>query len=322
MWRYREALPIREDASVVTQGEGFTPLREYPIAGRKVLIKEEYVNPTGSFKDRGASVLASRMKEMGIPEAVEDSSGNAGAAIASYCREAGIKCTVYVPDSVLSEKAERIREYGADLRKVPGNRGDCAAEALKAAKKTYYASHSHNPFFLQGTKTFAYEICEQLDWKAPDVVVLPVGNGTLLLGTFLGFKDLLTAGLVDATPKLVCVQAKACAPLYHAFHESDGQSRNQTESFPCDTLADGIAIASPVRGEQVLKAVRETGGNFFAVDEREIVAALRDIGSKGFQVEPTAAATIAGLARYLARGEAADIVVSAFTGNNAPAARY
>ena len=163
MWRYRGAIPIQDDADIVTLGEGFTPLREYPIAGRTVLIKEEYLNPTGSFKDRGASVLASRMREAGIAGAVEDSSGNAGAAIAAYCREAGVTCTVYVPAGVNEDKAGRIRHYGADLVRVRGSREDCAREALKAAKKAYYASHSHNPFFLQGTKTFAYEICEQLD---------------------------------------------------------------------------------------------------------------------------------------------------------------
>lgn len=322
MWRYREAIPIRDDASIVSLGEGFTPLREYSIAGRKVFVKEEYLNPSGSFKDRGASVLASRMRETGITEAVEDSSGNAGAAVAAYCSEAGIKCTVYVPDSVRPEKAERIRRYNADLRQVSGSREDCAGEALKAARRTYYASHSRHPFFLQGTKTFAYEVCEQLDWKAPDVIVLPVGNGTLLLGAYMGFKHLLAAGLVDAVPRLIGVQARACAPLYRAFHEAGEPAPGGTDPASCDTVADGIAIASPVRGSQVLEAVRETGGDFFAVDEREIIAARRDIAGKGFQVEPTAAAGIAGLARYLARGEDAEVIVSAFTGNNAPPARY
>ncbi len=322
MWRYREAIPVQGDADIVTLGEGMTPLREYPIAGRTVLVKEEYVNPTGSFKDRGASVLASRMKETGIAVAVEDSSGNAGAAAAAYCREAGVKCTVYVPGSIRPEKADRIRHYGADLRKVRGSREDCAREALKAAEKTYYASHSRNPFFLQGTKTFAYEICEQLGWKAPDAVVLPVGNGTLLLGADTGFKDVLAAGLIGRLPRLIGIQARACAPLYRAFHGLGERGDGQARAGAGETVAEGIAVASPVRGEQVLEAVRSTGGDFFAVDDLEIAAALRDVAGKGFQIEPTAAATIAGLAKYLARGEPADIIVTAFTGNNAAAARY
>ncbi|MGD9140835.1 MAG: threonine synthase [bacterium] len=322
MWRYREAIPIRDAAGAITLGEGLTPLREYKAAGRKVLVKEEYLNPTGSFKDRGASVVASRMKEIGVNAAVEDSSGNAGAAVAAYCREAGVRCTVYVPEGVRPEKAERIRHYGAELREVHGTREDCAAEALKAAAGAYYASHSRNPFFLQGTKTFAYEVCEQLDYKAPDAVVLPVGNGTLLLGTYLGFKDLLAAGVVGRMPKLIGVQARACAPLFRAFHEDSEPGRIEPPRGPCGTMADGIAIASPARGNQVLAAVRETGGDFFAVDDLEIMAALRDVSAKGFQIEPTAAAGVAGLARYLARGEPADTVITAFTGNNAPAARY
>lgn len=322
MWRYREAIPIPDTARLVTLGEGLTPLREYRAAGNRVLVKEEYLNPTGSFKDRGASVLASRMKQVGVTEAVEDSSGNAGAALAAYCREAGIRCAVYVPDGIRPEKAERIRHYGAELRRVRGNRDEAAAEALKAAPGTYYASHSRNPFFLQGTKTFAYEVCEQLGWKAPDAVVLPVGNGTLLLGAYLGFKDLLAAGVVGNMPKLIGVQARACAPLFRAFHEGDGPGRVQDAPGPCETMADGIAIASPARGDRVLEAVTETGGDFFAVDDPEIMAALRDASAKGFQIEPTAAAGLAGLARYMARGEPADTVITAFTGNNAPSARY
>jgi threonine synthase len=322
MWRYREAIPIGAGALAVTLGEGFTPLREYAVAGRKVLVKEEYLNPTGSFKDRGASVLASRMREIGIKEAVEDSSGNAGAAVAAYCREAGVRCTVFVPVGVHAEKADRIRHYGADLRKVRGSREDCAREALRAADKTYYAGHSHHPFFLQGTKTFAYEICEQLGWQAPDAVVLPVGNGTLLLGAYIGFRDLLAAGLTRRLPRLIGVQARACAPLYHAFHEAHGKAGRVSDLSPGETIADGIAISSPARGSQILAAVRETGGDFFAVDDLEILAALRDVAGKGFQIEPTAAAAIAGLARYLARGEPDSVVVTAFTGNNAAPARY
>jgi threonine synthase len=253
---------------------------------------------------------------------VEDSSGNAGAAVAAYCREAGVKCKVYVPESVRPEKADRIRRYGAELRQVRGSREDCAREAQRAARKTYYASHSHNPFFLQGTKTFAYEICEQLDWQVPDAVVLPVGNGTLLLGSYIGFKDVIAAGLADRMPRLIGVQARACAPLYHAFHEGGEPGDGRIEVAPGETMADGIAIASPVRGLQVLDAVRETGGTFCAVDDPEIVAALRDVAGKGFQIEPTAAVALAGLARFLARGEPADVVVTAFTGNNAAAVEY
>jgi threonine synthase len=322
MWRYRGAIPVRGDSNVVSLGEGFTPLREFRLAARTILVKEEYLNPTGSFKDRGASVLISKVKELGVREVIEDSSGNAGAAVAAYCRTAGVKCTVYVPEGVSREKAERIQHYGAKLKRVRGDRERCARAALRAANKTYYASHAYNPFFLQGTKTFAYEVCEQLDWRAPDAVVLPVGNGTLLLGAYAGFKDALAGGLIDDMPKLIGIQSKACAPLFHAFHREKEAGGGDIELRPDETMADGIAIPSPVRGSQILQAVRETRGNFFAVDDLEIIAALRDVASKGFQIEPTAAATIAGLARYLARGEPDDIVVTAFTGSNTSAVGY
>lgn len=322
LWRYGGAIPVKESRETVTLGEGMTPLREYHLAGRTVLVKEEYVNPTGSFKDRGASVLATRLREAGITEVVEDSSGNAGAALAAYCSEAGVRCTVFVPESVRTEKAERIRTYGGHLVRVPGSREECARAAIKAARKTYYASHSRNPFFLQGTKTFAYEVCEQLEWNPPDALVLPVGNGTLLLGAYIGFKDMINAGLIDRVPRLIGVQAKACAPLFQAFHSDGRLDGSRLEAGPGDTMADGIAIASPARGEQILDAVRSTGGNFFAVDDPEIIAALRDVAGKGFQIEPTAAATLAGLARYLARGEGDEVIVTAFTGNNSSPARY
>ena len=322
MWRYREGIPIADDASVITLGEGFTPLREFPVAGRKVFVKEEYVNPTGSFKDRGASVLISQVRQLGITDVVEDSSGNAGAAVAAYCGEAGVECTVYVPENVRPGKAERIRNHGARVREVRGDRRECERAALEAAARSYYAGHSRNPFFLQGTKTFAYEVCEQLGWKSPDVLVLPVGNGTLLLGALIGFKDLLAAGMTGGMPRLIGVQAKSCAPLYHALYGGDEGGVAEPDLRPEETMADGVAIASPARGSQVLEAVRETGGDFFVVDEREIVAALRDVANKGFQVEPTAAVAVAGLARYLARGEAAELVVTAFTGNNTPGLEY
>jgi threonine synthase len=311
LWRYRRAIPVGGDDHIVTMGEGFTPFREFTLAGRTVLVKEEYLNPTGSFKDRGASVLVSKLRELGIRHVVEDSSGNAGIAIAAYCRSAGIKCSVYVPQGISARKAGRIRHYRAELHKVRGCREDCARAAVRAARNTYYAGHAHNPFFLQGTKTFAYEICEQLGWRSPDAVVLPVGNGTLLLGTYIGFRDLMAAGLAGSIPRLIGVQASNCAPLYRALR--DGLD-DVPEMAGEETAASGIAVASPVRARQILQVIRETSGDLLAVDEMEIAAALRDAAARGLEIEPTAAATLAGLAGYLAAGEAPELIVSAFTG--------
>ena len=186
LWRYQKALPV-DSASIVSLGEGMTPLLKLEVMGREVLIKQDHLFPTGSYKDRGASVLVSQIKSLGIRRVVEDSSGNAGCAIAAYCARAGIACDIYVPADTSPAKLAQIESYNATLHKIPGSREDTAEAVMAAAQTHYYASHSWNPFFFQGTKTFAYEICEQLNWKAPDYVLLPVGNGTLLLGASIGF---------------------------------------------------------------------------------------------------------------------------------------
>ncbi len=223
--------------------------------------------PTGSYKDRGASVLVSKIKELGIKEVVEDSSGNAGCAIAAYCARAKIKCEIFVPQDTSPAKLAQIQAYGAKLRLIPGSRKDTAQATLKTAEKIYYASHSWNPFFFQGTKTLAFEICEQLDWQSPEVVILPVGNGTLLLGCFLGFKDLQQAGIIDKLPRLIGIQAANCAPLYLARRE---ESTDIPFIMEKETLAEGIAIAAPVRGKQILQVIEETAGDIMVVAEEEI----------------------------------------------------
>jgi threonine synthase len=201
MWRYREAIPIAQDAHVVSFDEGFTPLVQVAIRGISVWIKQDQLFPTGSYKDRGATVLISKVVELGIDRVVEDSSGNAGCAVAAYCARAGIECAIYVPESTSADKLAQIERYGADLHRIPGSREDTAHAVFKAAQDTYYASHSWNPFFFHGTKTFAFEVCEQLGWRAPDTVVLPVGNGTLLLGAAIGFRELRDAGVIERLPK-------------------------------------------------------------------------------------------------------------------------
>lgn len=217
MWRYREAIPISRDQSIVSFLEGFTPLLKIDLDDQTVLVKEDHLSPTGSFKDRGASVLISKARELKVKRVVEDSSGNAGCSIAAYCAKAGIDCEVFVPANAAPSKLVQIRFYGAKLIRVPGSREDAVSAALRAAEKSYYASHSWNPFFLHGTKTFAFEVSEQLGWQIPDSIILPVGNGTLLLGAYIGFSELLKAGIIHEIPKIIGVQSSNCAPLYEAF---------------------------------------------------------------------------------------------------------
>ncbi len=312
LWRYREAIPLPEGAEIVSFGEGFTPLIPVEVAGRAVLIKQDQLFPSGSYKDRGATVMISQAKYLGVRSVVEDSSGNAGCAVAAYCANAGIGCDIYVPESTSPGKLAQIQMYGAGLHRIPGSREDTSTAVMQAAQTTYYASHSWNPFFLHGTKTFAFEVCEQLGWKAPDTLALPAGNGTLLLGAATGFRELLQAGITRRLPKIVAVQAEACAPLARAF--AAGQSMPAAIEKR-DTLAEGIAIAEPVRGAQILQAVSESGGEFVTVSEEEILAALKAMSRQGHYIEPTAAATIAGAARYLPDSQPGEVIVTVFTGH-------
>lgn len=317
LWRYREAIPVAEDRSILSMGEGLTPLEEADLAGCRVLLKMDYLFPTGSYKDRGAAVLVSKVNELGIRNVVEDSSGNAGAAIAAYCAKGGIACDIYVPHSTSRGKLVQIESYGAALRKIRGSRERTAHRTMEAAKKVYYASHCWNPYFLHGTKTFAFEIWEQMGWTSPDVLILPVGHGTLLLGAHIGFKELKKAKRVQRIPKLVGIQSASCAPLYLAFRRGWKETRPIEKG---ETLAEGIAIAQPVRGKQVLEAIRETGGELISVKEKEIVCALREMGRRGHFIEPTSAATIAGVKKYLRKRKGGESIVSSLTGTGLKAA--
>ena len=361
LWRYSEALPITRAESVVTLGEGWTPLVPQTMAGVTVHLKHDYLFPTGSFKDRGASVLLSRVRELGIRHIIEDSSGNAGCAISAYAAAAGVRCDIFVPDDVPPEKAGRIRDFGGNLHRIPGGRDATARAALRYADPAgtgmrsipapSLASHVWDPFFLHGTKTVAFEICEQLGWIAPDTVFLPVGNGTLLLGAAMGFRELMVARMIERMPRLVGVQAERCCPLFRAFHEAGnlgtgnlgagnfdhranrnmthddgtnrgmirgdraagegttGSGRGESEGKPWErpgrndgcgvTVASGIAIPNPVRGGQIIHAIRESQGTILTVTEDEIGRARAWAIRHGIAVEPTGAVAVAGVARYL-----------------------
>ena len=296
LWRYEEALPAIPHEARITFQEGFTPLVPYAVGKARVWLKLDYLFPTGSYKDRGATVLISHAHTSNIKHVVQDSSGNAGCAIAGYAGKAGIGCKIFVPADTSPAKIVQIRMYGAEVVLVEGDRQATAEACLAAAQNTYYASHVYNPLFLQGTKTFAYEVCEQMGWKAPDVVVLPAGNGTLLLGAYIGFQDLWKAGMITKLPRLVGVQAANCAPLYEAWQHN---TIPNSSYIATPTLAEGIAIAQPYLGNQMLEAVRETGGNFIAVGEEAILKQLVELARQGYYVEPTSACVIAGLTTYL-----------------------
>lgn len=311
LWRYRDVLPLSGEA-FVSLGETLTPLLPIEMAGRRVWVKQDQLLPTGSFKDRGAAVMVSKMKELGVRRAVQDSSGNAGAAVAAYCARAGIGCDIYVPQSTSAEKLRQICSYGANLILVPGDREETARVAFAAAQTGYYASHCWNPFFHHGIKTFSYEVCEQLGWHAPDCVVLPAGNGSLLIGVAIGFAELSSMNLIKKLPRLVAVQTQAYAPLFRAFERVAGEAIG---SQP--TIAEGIAITAPIRLQDMLAAIEKTRGKVLTVTDGEIVHARDEMGRMGFFIEPTAAVAIAGVKKYLQAGkhDERETVVTLFTGH-------
>lgn len=296
LWRYREAIPIEKDENIVSFGEGATPMQKINLAGVDVYFKLDYLFPTGSYKDRGSTVLISKIKELGIKRVVQDSSGNAASSIAAYCAKADIVCDIYVPRNISEAKLAQIKAFGANVHVINGTRQDAAEAALEASKDSYYASHCWNPFFFQGTKTFAFEVVEQLGWKAPDVVILPAGNGSLLIGAYIGFRELLKAGITEKIPKIIGVQAQNCSPLYYAHNNALTYIPNiETHS----SIAEGIAIAKPIRGNQMLQYIELTEGTFVVVSEEEIQEALLNMCSKGYFIEPTAAAVVAGVQKYI-----------------------
>lgn len=315
VWRYRGWLPSVEPVAL---GEPRTALVQLRGHGPTTFAKIEGGLPTGSFKDRGATVTVSWLRAQGVREIVVDSSGNAGASFAAYAARAGLRLRVFAPTDASPAKLLQIRAHGADVVAVPGPRAaasDAARQALEGAgPDVAYASHLWQPAFLAGTATFAYEVFEQLGRRAPDTIVAPLGGGTLLLGAHIGFTRLRAAGLTERIPRLIGVQSAACAPLARAFRAG---AIDAVAIDPAATIAEGIRIARPPRSRQILAAIRETGGDIVEVTDDEIRASLNLLSAQGLFVEPTSAAAHAGLARTTSHDET---VVVALTGHGLKAA--
>lgn len=299
LWRYEKVLPLNLEEVGATFMEGFTPLVKILWNGMEIYFKMDYLMPTGSFKDRGSSIMINFLKKIGIKKVIDDSSGNAGSSIAAYCTAADMDCDIFVPASTSQGKIVQISLYGAKVHKISGSRENVSNEAIKFSKTSkdiFYASHNWHPLFIEGTKTIAYEVWEQLGWRVPDNIIAPFGGGSMILGMYKGYKELLKAGEVTKIPKLFPIQAKNCAPLYDLYNGGSGKVK------VFDTAAEGIAIAKPIRRMEAIEAVRETKSSVEAVTEAEIVQALRDAASLGFYIEPTSATAIAGIKRLVASG--------------------
>jgi threonine synthase len=291
IWRYRASLPV-EIEHAISLGEGCTPIVERPWGHLSPLFKLEWFNPTSSFKDRGASVMISFLKQLGVASILEDSSGNGGAAVAAFGAAAGMKVRILVPESTSQSKTAQIKAYGAEIQLVPGPREATENEAIRQAETRFYASHNWHPLFLQGTKSIAYEIWEDLGFKAPDNIVIPAGAGSNVLGCHVGFSELLAAGQIGKLPRLFAVQPQNCSPIDASF-TAGADTYVPVEVKP--TIAEGTAIKRPIRMHEILSAIRQTGGRTVAVAESLIIAAIRKLGELGLYAEPTSAIAAAAL---------------------------
>ena len=307
LWAFDGFLPVGRE---VTLGEGWTPLVD--AGAWDATFKLEYVFPTGSFKDRGAATTLSRAVELGVETVVEDSSGNAGAAIATYAARAGVDARIYVPAGVKASKLRAIERAGATPVRIEGSRENVTAACIDAVESEtgWYASHAWNPAFFAGTATFAFEIAAQRGWSVPDAVVTPLGHGTLFLGAYRGFRALYDAGWTDRVPVLLGAQAAGYAPIADALHGTD----EETEP---NEIADGIQIREPVQREAILAAVDDTGGDAIALDRESVERELDALHARGFYTEPTCAVAPAALSEFRERGvvDADDDVVVALTGS-------
>ena len=285
IWRYRHAFALFEGAPLMHLGEGNTPLLWLDVDGRKVGVKVEGQNPSGSFKDRGVAVTTSQLVARGVSDAVEDSSGNAGASFAAYAAKAGIHARVFVPESASGPKSQQIAAYGAELVRVPGPRSAAADAVLEEARAgKAYASHAYLPFGLAGYATIAYELYEAME-DVPGTVVAPVGHGGLLLGLVRGFESLQAGGYIAKMPRFVGVQAANCAPVHTAFE--DGLAAFETLIIE-KTIAGGVAVRYP---KQLPALMRELppGSRMAAVQEEDILPAAEALAHQGLYVEPSSA---------------------------------
>jgi len=320
-------MPYHQTGQSVTLGEGNTPVVAVNwVAGevgiQNVDAKLEYMNPTGSFKDRGTAVMMSVAKELGVTEVVEDSSGNAGASVSAYAGRAGIIAHVFAPANAPEAKLQQIKVYGAQTHSIEGPREATTQAAIDYYQQRglVYASHNLSPYFLEGTKTFAYELAAS-PAGVPDHVIIPVGNGALFIGAWKGFQELLAVGRIDKTPKMHAIQADGVMPVAAAFA---GKPWTLEDSRP--TIAGGISVATPPRKQQVLDILSASRGQSIAVDDTSIVWWQKAMASKeGIYCEPTSAAAFAGLQilaehGHISREDRALVAVTGFGLKDAPPA--
>jgi threonine synthase len=301
MWRFHEVLPVRDPANVLSLGEGMTPLLEAPRLGsryglRRVLLKDEGQNPTGTFKARGLSVAVSRARELGARALSMPTAGNAGAALAAYAARGGLDAYIVMPEETpLINKAECVA-YGAHAYEINGLIHDAGrvTRHLAAERGWFDVSTLKEPYRVEGKKTMGYEIAEALDWTLPDVIIYPTGGGTGIVGMWKAFDEMERLGWIDGRrPRMIAVQAQGCAPIVQAF----AQGRSEAGTFPdARTVASGLRVPTAVGDYLILKAVRDSGGLALAVTDDELLDGMRELAAaEGVLTAPEAGATVAAI---------------------------
>ena len=294
VWRYARSFPYVNRGEAIVLGEGWTPLVRL---SDKLFLKLENLNPTGSFKDRGSTVLISTIwrsvkKAKGFIS--EDSSGNAGASIAAYAAHAGLRARIYVPETVSGPKLAQIQLYGAEVAKVRGDRGEVAEEAEKTEKGKFYIGHIFHPIFRDGIRSLAYEIAEQLGWRPPERIYLPVSAGTLLLGVNSGFRHLVESRTLKTAPKIVACQTRQVSPLYHRIRGLDYVPPARISS-----IADALVSTDPPLLDLMEQKLKEIHGDVSIVDEHQILQAFHELARRGFLVEPSSAVAYAAYKKHV-----------------------
>ena len=308
MWRYQEVMPVRDPANIVTLGEGMTPLFPAPRAGAalgcaNLLIKDEGMNPTGSFKARGLAAAVSRAKELGARAIALPSAGNAGSAAAAYGAAAGLEVHVFMPRDVPESNRVEGLVYGAKVTLVDGLINDAGARVRELAPQHgwFDVSTLKEPYRQEGKKTMGYELAEQLGWTLPDVIVYPTGGGTGIVGMWKAFAEMEELGLIGPKrPRMVTVQAEGCAPIVRAFERGEKHAEVWRDAH---TAAGGLRVPVAIGDYLMLGAIRESGGTAVAVSEEELCVAQIELSRlEGVYAAPEGGATYAGLKKLIGRG--------------------
>jgi threonine synthase len=308
MWRYEEVLPVQDDAAIIGLGEGWTPLVHTQRLGKQIgcaatYIKDESLNPTGSFKARGLSAAVSRAYELGAKQLAIPSAGNAAGALSAYAAAAGIPAHVFMPADVPLAFRSECKALGAHVTLVDGLINDCAAKVREGAAQYgwFDVSTLKEPYRIEGKKTMGYELAEQLEWALPDVIIYPTGGGTGLIGMWKAFDELEALGLIGSRrPRMVSVQSTGCAPIVRAFE----QGVEQAELWAgARTIADGLRVPAAIGDFLILRAVRASGGTALAVSDAEMIENANLMGATtGIFPAPEGGACLAAQRRLLGQG--------------------